>query len=148
LVKEGTLLGFWKKSVLFTTGGSSYVALELLWRGRSHSTMFLAGGACFLLLGGLNHAKPRLPMPLRGIAGAGVVTMVELLTGLLANRDYRIWDYRDLPCHFHGQICLPFTLLWVPVSMGAMGLYQLLDRLMQRECSGCNHRRCTRRSRS
>lgn len=120
-------MDFWKKSLLFTAGGGSYVVLELLWRGRSHSTMFLAGGTCFLLLGGLNKAKPRLPMPLRGVAGAGVVTMVELLTGLLINRDYRVWDYRDLPCHFCGQVCLPFSLLWVPVSMGAMGLYQLLD---------------------
>ena len=136
---------FWKKPVLFLAGGGCYVALEYLWRGRSHSSMFLAGGTCFLLLGGLNNAKPRLPMPLRGIVGAGVVTMVELLTGLLANRDFRVWDYRDMPLHFCGQVCLPFSLLWVPVSMGAMGLYQVLDGQLSRHRNS-NHRRYKQKS--
>jgi hypothetical protein len=27
-----------------------------------------------------------------------------------------------------GQICLPFCLAWVPVSLGAMGLYSFLQR--------------------
>jgi hypothetical protein len=26
--------------------------------------------------------------------------------------------------NFLGQICLPFTLLWVPISLGAMVLYK------------------------
>ena len=118
---------------MFVAGGGSYVGLELLWRGKSHISMFLAGGSCFLLLGGLNRAKPRLPMPLRGVAGSGIITAVELLTGLLANRDYSVWDYRQLPVNFHGQICLPFSLLWVPLSLGAMGLYGVLDRRLSRK---------------
>lgn len=117
-------MGFVNKTALFSLGGTAYVGLELLWRGRSHSSMFLAGGACFLLLGGLNRARPRLPLPARCVVGAGVITCVELLTGLLANRDYRVWDYRDMPFNFHGQICLPYTLLWIPVSLAAMLLYE------------------------
>ena len=53
----------------FLVGGFGYVALELLWRGRSHASMFLAGGICFLLLGGLNRVRPRLPLPLREACG-------------------------------------------------------------------------------
>lgn len=119
-----------KKTVLFSLGGGGYVGLELLWRGRSHSSMFVAGGLCFLLLGSLNRVRPTLPLPLRCIAGAGVITGVELLTGLLANKDYRIWDYRQMPFHFHGQICLPYSLLWIPVSMGAFALYAGAERLL------------------
>ncbi len=125
-------MGFLKKCLLFAIGGGSYVGLELLWRGRSHATMFVAGGCCFLLLGGLTRAQPRLPLILRGFAGAGIITSVEMLMGLLANRDYSVWDYRHLPLNYHGQICLPFTLLWVPLSLGAMGLYMLLDKQLDK----------------
>lgn len=117
-----------KRILLFCIGGIGYVALEWLWRGWSHSSMFLAGGSCFLLLGKLDRQRPRLPLVLRALTGAGVITMVELLAGLLFNRDYRVWDYRHLPLNFHGQICLPFFLLWIPLSLLGMGLYRLLDR--------------------
>ncbi len=121
-------MGIVKKAVLFLAGGGSYVGIELLWRGRSHGSMFLAGGICFLLLGGLQKAKPRLPLGLRGFVGAGVITMVELGVGLLFNREYAVWDYRDQLLNYHGQICLPFYCLWVPLSLGAMALYQSIDK--------------------
>ena len=90
--------------------------------------MFLAGGSCFLLLGKLERTRPRLPLPLRGITGAGIITMVELLAGLIFNRDYKVWDYRRLPFNFHGQICLRFFLLWIPLSLGAMWLHSWLQK--------------------
>ena len=116
-----------KTAALFLIGGTGYVGLELLWRGRSHISMFLAGGICFLLLGKLNRTQPRLPLLLRGLLGAVTITSVELLAGLAANRDYAVWDYRNLPLNFHGQVCLPFSLLWIPLSLGAMALYSFLD---------------------
>ena len=118
---------FWKILLLFLIGGSGYVGLELLWRGRSHVSMFLAGGVCFLLLGMLDRSRPRLPVLLRGAMGALIITSVELLAGLLFNRDYRVWDYRSLPLNFHGQVCLPFCLLWIPLSLGAMFLYRFIS---------------------
>ena len=114
--------------MLFCTGGCAYMTLELLWRGWSHSSMFFAGGSCFLLLGKLGRTRPVLPLPVRAVAGAGIITSVELLAGLLANRDYSVWDYRNVPLNFHGQICLPFSLLWLPVGLGAMVLYDVLDK--------------------
>ena len=116
---------------MFVIGGGGYVALELLWRGRSHFAMFLAGGLCFLLLGQLNRVNPRLPLWLRCLVGAGIVTVVELGVGLLANRDYTIWDYRQMPVNFHGQICLVYSLLWIPVSLMGMGLHKLAGRLFR-----------------
>ena len=101
--------------------------------------MFLAGGSCFLLLGRLEKTEPRLPPVLRALLGATVITAVELLIGMLANGEFRIWDYRDMPLNFHGQICLPFFVLWMPLSLGAMKLYRLADQLLkniapQRDC--------------
>lgn len=125
-------LKFMKNLLLFLLGGIGYVLLELLWRGWSHISMFLAGGTCFLLLGGLENAKPRLPLPFRALAGAGVITMIELLFGLIFNRGYGVWDYRTLPGNFHGQICLPFFILWTPLSLGGMALYRFSEGFLRR----------------
>ena len=117
----------WKKAMIFYLGGMAYVAMELLFRGWSHGSMFLAGGTCFILLGGLQEAIPRLPLPLRAAFGSMVITSVELLTGLLVNRGYQVWDYRGEMLNFHGQICLRFMLLWVPVSILAFWAYDLVN---------------------
>lgn len=125
---EVICLEIWKKSVLFYLGGCTYVGMELCWRGRSHSSMFVAGGLCFLLMGQLGKIRPRLPLLPRAVAGAGIITMVELATGLLVNRNYGVWDYRSVPGNFLGQICPLYTLLWIPVALMAMCIYDGLDR--------------------
>ena len=56
------------------------------------------------------------------------ITAVELAAGLLVNRGYHVWDYRQMPLNFLGQICLPYSLLWMPVSYGAMRLYNALNK--------------------
>lgn len=119
----------WMRQIsLFCLGGGGYIALEYLWRGWSYYSMFLAGGTCFLLLGALDCARPRLPLLPRACVGAGVILMVELAAGLVFNRSYRVWDYRGQPWNFHGQICLAYGLLWLPLSLGAMALYRAIDR--------------------
>ena len=114
--------------MLFLLGGTGYVLIELLYRGRSHYSMFLAGGVCFLLLGKLEEVEPRLPDWARPLVGAGIITMVELAAGLLFNRDYSVWDYRNVPGNFCGQICPRFTLLWIPLAWTAGRLYRRLQR--------------------
>ncbi len=113
-----------KSALLFSLDGGAYVGLELLYRGHSHISMFTAGGTCFLLIGRLP-AWSRLP---RACFGAGIITAVELATGLLVNRDFGVWDYRDQPGNFLGQICPVFTVLWIPVAFAAAGLYRWTDR--------------------
>lgn len=115
-----------KELAFFALGGSVYVGLELLWRGRSHISMYGAGGLSFLLLGKLGEKK--LPLPLRAAAGTGIITAVELGTGLIVNRDHRVWDYRRCRGNFLGQICPEYCALWVPLSLGAMEAYRWLDR--------------------
>ena len=92
------------------------MVLEFLFRGWSHGSMFLAGGICFLLIGKLNRVRPQLSLVGKLFFGVLIVTMVELAAGLLVNRNYTVWDYRDQFLNFHGQICLLFSLAWVPVS--------------------------------
>lgn len=116
---------FLRKCILFYLGGCAYFILELLWRGRSHGSMFLLGGFCFLLIGRLGRALAKIPLALRLIVSSLVITALELLTGLLVNRQHQVWDYRRMPYNYLGQICLSYSLLWVPVSLLAMGLYEL-----------------------
>lgn len=120
-------MGFWKQSVLFYVGGTAYMTLEFLWRGRSHGSMFLLGGTCFVLLGALHKKLYGVALPLQLLLSAGMVTALELLTGLLVNRRYTVWDYRGMPYHYHGQICLNYSLLWIPVSFLAIMLYRRIE---------------------
>lgn len=117
----------WKNTLLWYLGGAAYASVELLWRGRTHGSMFALGGACFLLIGKLGKVQQPLPVPIRAVASAAIVTMLELGCGLLVNRDYAVWDYRAMPFNFGGQICLPYSLLWIPVSLAAIWLYDRLD---------------------
>ena len=119
---------FLRGCILFYIGGTAYMIMEFLWRGRSHGSMFLLGGLCFLLVGGGASRFSKLPMSVRPILGAGVITGLELITGWLVNQDHKIWDYRDQLFQFQGQICLAFSLLWVPVSLMAIELYAIAQK--------------------
>ena len=120
-----------KNAILFTAGGGTYVALALLYRGRSHWTMFALSGGCFLAIGQLGRKMPGMNPVLRAVLGSGICTAGELLTGLIFNSGYTIWDYRDLPLNFRGQICLPFSLIWIPLSALAGEIYGRLDRRLK-----------------
>ena len=63
--------------VLFAMGGTAYLALEIAWRGTTHWTMFLAGGACLCALDALG----RLPLPTPLLAGIGAVGVSVLELG-------------------------------------------------------------------
>ena len=120
----------WRKCVLFYLGGCAYVALELLWRGRSHGSMFVAGGLCLVLVGLLRDLP--LPFFLRTILGAAVITGVELATGLLVNRTFAVWDYRGQPGNFLGQICPLYCALWIPLAALVLVIYDPLERLLDK----------------
>ena len=120
-----------RKPILFAVGGMGYVLLEFLWRGWSHISMFAAGGVCFLLLGRLEETEPKLPAAVRPLAGAAIITMVELAAGLAVNRDYAVWDYRDRPGNFCGQICPLFSVLWIGVAWAAGRMYRALSKKLQ-----------------
>ena len=112
----------WRKLFLFCLGGGVYAALELVYRGRTYGSMFFLGGACFLILGQLG--RLRLSWPALTVLGAAAITAGELATGLLFNRGYEIWDYRSLPLQYRGQVCLQFSLLWLPLAFLGVQLYR------------------------
>ena len=109
-----------KALVLFLCGAAVYAAMEILWRGFTHWTMAVLGGALFLFLGGLNEwLSWDMPLLLQGFIGAVGVTAAELAAGYILNirLGLGIWDYSGMPLNFLGQICLPFSLIWWAVSI-------------------------------
>lgn len=109
-----------KLPALALAGGALYVLIELLWRGRSHISMFLDGGVCFVLIGLLNELAPAAPVTAQAMLGACIITASELAVGLCVNRSYAVWDYRPLRPNFLGQICLCYFTLWIPLSVFAI----------------------------
>lgn len=108
-----------KYLVLFGTGGLLYILIELLWRGRSHWTMFLLGGFCFVCLGLINEVILwEMPLWQQALIGAGIITVLEFCTGCIVNLwlGWEIWDYSNLPGNILGQICPQYFLLWLLVS--------------------------------
>ena len=108
------------EALLFLAGGRLYTWIELLWRGRTHWTMFLLGGLCFVIMGLLNeYAIPWHWCFLRQVlVSACAITVCEFCTGCVVNLwlGWQVWDYSDLQLNLYGQICLYYFLLWIPLS--------------------------------
>lgn len=114
-----------KLIILFIIGGTIYVSLELLFRGRSHISMFILGGFCFVLIGGINnYISWEMSLILQMIIGAVVITTLEFITGYIVNikLGLNVWDYSNQPFNIMGQICLSFSFLWMLISLIAIVL--------------------------
>lgn len=110
---------------LLLIGGGLYVLVELIWRGRSHWSMFLLGGICFVCIGLINEIIPwDMPLWQQILIGACIVTALEFLTGCIVNLwlGWDVWDYSGLPGNIMGQICPQFFLLWLPIALLAIVL--------------------------
>jgi len=109
-----------KNIVLAIVYGLLYCGLEILFRGRTHWTMACLGAVCGVAIGELNSHLPwDISLLAQGIIGSVIVTVLEFITGLIVNvwLCWDVWDYSDLPFNIMGQICLPFSILWVGVSI-------------------------------
>ncbi len=118
---------------LFILGGLAYNLIELLWRGRTHPSMFVVGGLCFELMGTI-HTRCRAAMPIRcGLCALGVTAM-ELISGCIINRwlKWNVWDYSDMRYNLLGQVCLLYSLFWLFLSALACPVYVWCRRLFRR----------------
>ena len=110
--------------LLMFIGGFVYTICEMLYRTYSHWSMFIVGGLCLIIVGLLNECI--LPgnwglIP-QSLVGAIAITVVEFVCGLIVNvwLNLNVWDYSNLPLNIMGQVCLPFTLIWVVLALVAI----------------------------
>lgn len=109
-----------KEIILGFIGGLLYIIIELIWRGYSHWTMFALGGLCFVCMGRINEVIPwNMPLWLQVLIGTVIITVLEFVTGCIVNLwlGWNVWDYSNVPFNVLGQICLPYILLWIPMSL-------------------------------
>ncbi|MBR5536048.1 MAG: hypothetical protein IKU60_05310 [Clostridia bacterium] len=104
---------------LFLTGGFGYTALEILWRGYTHWSMFILGGFCLYILFSIFNYLDNTPLLLKAIIGGGIITVTEFITGYIVNilLGWNVWNYSSAPYNILGQVCLPYSLLWIILSI-------------------------------
>ena len=82
-----------------------------------------------------------IPQPLRTPAALATsflvnqlaCTSVDFATGMVANRNYELWDYRDMRFHFMGQVCLQNSLFYsIIATWGVWQLLPALEKLMEK----------------
>ena len=127
---------FWEYVTVFLIGGVIYSMIEILWRGYTHWSMILTGGACFSVLYFLHVYARRLAFWVRCVLGALAITGAELLTGAVVNLwlGWDVWDYSDMPMNLWGQICPLFSVLWLGLcAVAAPVCKRLAGRIAKRE---------------
>ena len=124
-----------KQHVLFLLfGGGAYTSLELLYRQRTHFSMFCAGGVVFVLLHRIcNQLQGGCRIITRCLTGSAVITAVELAFGLIFNRRHTVWDYTEMPFNWKGQVCLPYSAVWALLALPATALAGAMDRALNKQ---------------
>ena len=114
-------------AIFFLFGGTAYVVLELLWRGRSHVSMFIVGGLAFVLLDSI-FMRHQMSLPIKCLTGTAIITALEFTAGYIVNirMGLGVWDYSQMPLNLYGQICLPYSLLWAALTLPIAYISRLL----------------------
>lgn len=117
-----------ENTIIYTIGAVGYTCIEILWRGNSHWTMSLTGGACFLSLYQLNNRHPEQRWWKKCAAGSAIITAIEFSVGVLVNRvlHWNVWDYSQFKFNLAGQVCLLYSGLWFLLCIPVMKLSELL----------------------
>ena len=101
-------------TLLFSAGGILYALTELLWRKKTHWTMIITGGLCFLILFRLFDKIRKIGNLYKCIIGSFVITLVEFGVGCVVNIKFhmKVWYYSNMPFNLMGQICPIYSFLW------------------------------------
>lgn len=117
---------FLKYLFLFVVGGATYYFVEMLWRGRSHISMFILGGIVFIYAGVQNEFVNDWKYPFwKQVFVVWIFTInAEFITGCIVNviLAWDVWDYSKLPGNILGQITPQYMLLFIPLCAFAIVL--------------------------
>lgn len=119
-----------KSAVLFITGFCLYITIEVCYRGYSYPLMGLCGGTAFVLIDKINDKISwDIDILVQGVIGSVIITAFELLIGLMSLNGIlsMMWDYSNLPFNYKGIICLPFSLIWIGISIVAVFLADAIN---------------------
>lgn len=113
-----------RRTILFIVGFMLYITIEVCYRSRSYAIMGVCGGITFVIVDMFNdRISWDLDILLQGLFGSCVVTTLELIVGEIAKHTDILpimWDYSNTPLNFDGVICVPFSLIWIVLSIFAI----------------------------
>ena len=106
--------------IIFAAGAIGYAFFEIAFRGYTHWTMMLTGGACVLTIYYLNIELRETPLLIRAFLSTIIILVFEFFVGLVVNLwfGWEIWDYSGVNFNFFGQICPQFGIAWFMLSLG------------------------------
>ena len=113
---------------IYSFGAIGYCFIETLWRGYTHWSMGILGGICFILMYQFERRFKKLNMLIKAVILAIIITMFELLTGIIVNLifELNVWDYSDLKYNFMGQISLIYSVFWFVLCIPCILLCRIL----------------------
>ena len=116
-------------SLVFLLGGNAYCLIELLYRARTHYSMFFCAGFAVLILFYIFSTRSVSPL-MFALIGTIVITALEFIFGIIFNLflDMQVWDYSSVPLNLLGQICLPFSAIWFVFSIGIYYIFKKSGR--------------------
>lgn len=109
----------------FTAEGAALVAIVLILHPASRWLLKKTGNRVWLAV------------LLSFLLNALVCTSIDFTTGMIANQDYQLWDYRDMPFNFMGQVCLQNSMVYsIAATLIVWVVYPLMDTALHRAPRG------------
>ena len=114
--------------MVFVLGGIMYGSLEIVYRGFTHWSMVVTGGACVLTMYVLLEWLNSQPLVIASLAGAVIITAYEFTVGCIVNLRFgwNVWDYSHMAGNLLGQICPVFTGMWFLLCFLFLGMVRIL----------------------
>ena len=115
-------------TTVFLLGGDIYCIIELLYRSRTHYSMFFFFFLAMLFLFVIYRENREVSPLLFALAAAIIITLLEFVFGIIFNifLGMNVWDYSNVPLNIMGQICLPFSLIWFAFGLVIYFIFRIL----------------------
>jgi len=104
-------------------GFTTYLSIEIIFRGYTFWEMGVLGAIAFLFLDQLNdRISWDMDILLQGCIGSALITGMEFIVGNLTLFGWlpKMWDYSNMWLNYKGIICVPFSLIWIALSILAI----------------------------
>ena len=111
---------------VFIVGALGYGLIEILWRGRTHPSMLLAGGLCLCGIKKICEYGRKASTAALALKSGAFITGVEGLFGVVFNKllGMNVWDYSGHIGNIAGQVCPLFTALWCLLALPIVSFFK------------------------
>lgn len=115
-------------TVAFLAGGNLYCIIELLYRARTHYSMFFCAGFAVIILLHIFASTKDIGFLKFALIASAVITALEFVFGIIFNiiLKMNVWDYSNVPMNILGQICIPFSLIWFGFGIILYFIFKLI----------------------